>query len=916
MSADELKELLGMPEYIWVKEDLLPAYHVLSKMGSEKGNGYQFLPTSEENLLLNLKDDKARSDLMSDLIEFEQVFGDWVDREEVEEAEYRVANVYRHNNKNYHSGTDYKIRITVTGSLLNIGKEQLKMKKGEWSIKKIQDLLFFTYLLSNTNVKALGDTGFLSVVTKDEMWDEWVEGYARYKSSTKSLVQSLISCNKAFLSDVVLRTITSKLMREEFFYECMDSIPGRCKAAEHHFNSVSCSLRYRYAVPSEIWSEIRTKIESIDYASVIRPSLSKMEEGYGDILNETKFLEILKNEKVDANNRMKTDDYESFSDAIGRLNMDGVIRIAPTGDIILLVEERTINTRIDSLEKEIAAMISRWLNEVVVSEPPIIPSVPKQKASYLLSNFETKFREFTIGQLKNRYGENWWKQGVKGDIKDKCEKKQNRDINNRNKHVNIHNYMDFMDPYSLVEWKQNKDIFQPYFPKDLDRLRIKLSELYDIRNDIAHSKRKITEKDVHKIEIYVNDINGWIDMPSIKIEEQKPKASSESGTLPSVHPSPHSSTSDPLKIHIGDSTDETPIYSKSDGVGIEVLLGDGVFWEPGSLNNGNFIIIGGAGAGKTETIRCIVSELEKQEYPVLMVDFHGDMACENCNISTYEMREGSEYYFNPLELDPKFEEITPLRANSDFVDAMLINFPNLGIQQRDDLRDIIKKSYEEIGITTKKETWNRELKFKDIENEIKRSEDKTTRTLKAYLADVFDYELFSGYEKLSVGDILEGGVTHLNLKPLPESSRSLFADLFLRKLYYSVQSMGVIPTGDNVPDKEKFRLFVIVDEAKLLVSEKQGTKAVLNKYATELRKYGVGLILASQLIAHFTDEILANIAVKLCMKAESKKQAKENYKYFGVGETEILNLKQGEGVLIRGNYSEGVKIKIKPTWER
>ena len=327
------------------------------------------------------------------------------------------------------------------------------------------------------------------------------------------------------MSDVVLETITQELIRTEFFYECMDSILGRCKAAEHHFNSTSCSLHYRYAVPSEIWGEIRTTIESIDYAAVIKPSLSKMEEGYGDILNETKFLEILKNEKVDANNRMKTGDYERFSDAIERLNMDGVIKIAPTGDIILLVEEQTINTRINSMEEEIAAMISRWLNEVVVLEPPIIhpePDITKQKASDLLSDFETKFREFTIRQLKNRYGENWWKQGVKVDIKDKCEKRQNKDIDNKNKHVNIHNYMDFMDPYSLIEWKQNKDIFQPYFPKDLDRLRIKLSELYDIRNDIAHSKRKITEKDVHKIEMYVNDINGWINTPPIKIEEQKP----------------------------------------------------------------------------------------------------------------------------------------------------------------------------------------------------------------------------------------------------------------------------------------------------------------------------------------------------------------------------------------------------------
>lgn len=519
MSVDELKELLERPNYSWVKEDLLPAYHVLSKMKSEKGNGYQFIPTSEENLLLNLKDDIK----LSDLLEVEQVFVNWVDREEVEEAEYTTVKVHHHNDKKYHSKNDYKIKINVTGSLLNIGKEQLNMRKGEWSIENVQDLLFFKYLLSNTNVKKLGDTDFLSIVIKDAAgmrrgaeYEQHKRSIKNHKHSIKNLVRRLISCNKAFLSDVVLETITQELMREEFFYECMDSIPGRYKAAEHHFNVGSCILRYRYAVPSEIWSEIRTKIESIDYASVIKTSLSKIEEGYGDLRNEIKFLEILKNEKVDANNPMKTSDHESFSDVIEQLNMDEITRIAPTGDIILLADERTIDARIDSIEKEIVAMILRWLNEEAVI----------------------------------------------------------RDI-----------------------------------PKTTE-----------------------TEEDPHE----------------------------------------HGNN--------GTSTGKIVDPNSAPEGGIKVLLGDDVFWEPGLLNNGNFIIIGGAGAGKTETIRCIASELKKQEYPVLMIDFHGDMACEDCNMRTYEMREGSEYYFNPLELDPKFKEITPLRAKSDFVDAMVINFPNLGMQ--------------------------------------------------------------------------------------------------------------------------------------------------------------------------------------------------------------------------------------------
>jgi len=182
-----------------------------------------------------------------------------------------------------------------------------------------------------------------------------------------------------------------------------------------------------------------------------------------------------------------------------------------------------------------------------------------------------------------------------------------------------------------------------------------------------------------------------------------------------------------------------------------------------------------------------------------------------------------------------------------------------------------------------------------------------------YLRDIFDYESFSGTEKLSIAEILDEGVTHINLRALPESLKFLFADLFLRKLYYSLQALREIPAGD-IPDREKFRLFVIVDEAKLLVSEKQGIKAVLNKYATELRKFGVGLILASQLIDHFTDEILANISVKLCMKAENKKQAKNNSKFFGVGEEDLINLQQGEGILIIGG--EKMNIRIVPTWER
>ena len=350
--------------------------------------------------------------------------------------------------------------------------------------------------------------------------------------------------------------------------------------------------------------------------------------------------------------------------------------------------------------------------------------------------------------------------------------------------------------------------------------------------------------------------------------------------------------------------------------GLDIFLGHAqgghrVNWSPGRLNNGHMIILGGSGAGKTETIRCIAAELAAQAMPVVLIDFHGDMAASTGNIRSYKIREGGEYYFNPLELDPAIDEITPLRATSDFVDAISINFPTLGIQQRRKIKNIIKDCYRMSGITGNTGTWTRVLDFDDIESEIMSCEDEA---IPAYLEDIFDYKLFSGEEKISLPTILSGGITHINLNALPENLRYLFADLFLRRIYYTLQATGEIPRGAG-DEREKFRLFVIVDEAKLLVSQKSSSKtaikAVLNKYATEMRKFGVSLILASQLIAHFNEEILANIAVKFCMRAENKKQAQENAKFFEVSEKDLLNFQPGEGILIIG--SEKMNVRIVPT---
>lgn len=554
---------------------------------------------------------------------------------------------------------------------------------------------------------------------------------------------------------------------------------------------------------------------------------------------------------------------------------------------------------------------NKKISEMVINEKPelyneimklIGTEDGKQKASKLLSNFEIEFREFTLGQLKNRYGENWWKQGVNGDIKDKCEKKQNKDIDNKNKQVNIHNYMDFMDPYSLIEWKQNKDIFQPYFPKDLAKLKTKLSELYDIRNAIAHDKWKITGKDVHKVEIYVDDINGWIDTPSMKIEGQKPKASSESGTLPSAHLPLPSSTSDSLKIHIGDSTDETPIYWEPDGV-------DG---KP-RLVSGNILITGGAGSGKTEALKSILFELNKQGYICLALGFHPDLKIEG--FKSLNITAKSDIGVNPLDFDSLDEDGGGLPTQIyNVVERLKESYPTIGDIQEASLIEILEEAYAKRGITAEKETWEKLCpNFEDVKNildeRISETGDKELLRLKNKLSKIFKFNIFSKPNTIGVKDLFNES-TVIDLSKLPDDFRFLVADTILRKIYRNLVLRD--PIGFDTKGKERFRIFIAIDEAKIIVpTKKDNPKAIINIFGTEARKFGVGFIVSSQLTAHFGDDVLGNMATKMALKQLKYIIARDNAKELSIDPDVLMDIKNpGEG-FIRFSNEETKKVFIK-----
>lgn len=593
-------------------------------------------------------------------------------------------------------------------------------------------------------------------------------------------------------------------------------------------------------------------------------------------------------------------------DNINKMSDDWIIVDEKMFEMVINGKPPELYNEIVEELKKIGFPIGGQVEGIETSEggykPPTGHEKNKQNALNLISNFEMKFREFIIEQLKIRYGEKWWKQGITEDIKKKCQDRLKRDIEDKIEYSELHNYMDFMDLYSLIDWKQNREIFKPRFPKNIGLLHSKLVELYQIRNASAHPRRDITDDDISKIKIYIKDINQWINNTAKRIEEQKPKASIEPDALPSAYLPPPSSTSDSLKIHIGDSTDETPIY-----------------WEPNGadgkprLVSGNILITGGAGSGKTEALKSLLFELNKQGYICLALGFHPDLKIEGFN--TLNITAKSDIGVNPLDFDSLDEDGGGLPTQIyNVVERLKESYPTIGDIQEASLIEILEEAYAKRGITEEKETWGKPCpNFEDVrailEERISETGDKELLRLKNKLSKIFKFNIFSKPNTIGVKDLFSES-TVLDLSKLPDDFRFLVADTILRKIYRNLVLRD--PIGFDPNGKERFRIFIAIDEAKIIVpTRKDNPKAIINIFGTEARKFGVGFIVSSQLTAHFGDDVLGNMATKIALKPLKHTIAQDNAKELSINPNVLMDIKNpGEG-FIRFSNEETKKVFIK-----
>lgn len=185
-----------------------------------------------------------------------------------------------------------------------------------------------------------------------------------------------------------------------------------------------------------------------------------------------------------------------------------------------------------------------------------------------------------------------------------------------------------------------------------------------------------------------------------------------------------------------------------------------------------------------------------------------------------------------------------LRNHSDVAEKHALDYISAGDSEKlEKLKDKAIKSYTDFIHATKTgDEVNDLLRYTDI------------GTL-ASLVDRIDHLDKAGIFKDCPPEFAPGDGVHVyDIHSLGRDEQQMFVDVLLEDLWHEKKSQGPVHCPDT---------FIIIDEASIFVSD--DSDHIINILIREARKFGLGLIFASQAVNHFSEDVLANVGFKLIL---------------------------------------------------
>lgn len=306
-------------------------------------------------------------------------------------------------------------------------------------------------------------------------------------------------------------------------------------------------------------------------------------------------------------------------------------------------------------------------------------------------------------------------------------------------------------------------------------------------------------------------------------------------------------------------------------LGENIETGDDEFWNPfpeSGSTNPHALIVGESGVGKTETIRSIVTELAQKGINSIIFDYGQGFSLDYAPPEFLEYAQPIEIHasrdgvnINPLQLFP-FDINGPINVAQRVADTFQRVYSHIGVQQHAVLRQAVIDLLSKSGINAEETgSWNNDPPWFDgLQNQLafyaddpKHPQRRIASSVASHISTVFVFNTFrAGGENLSWANMFDasGRVYIIKLKGLEHSLERVVTELLLWNLIGFIESLG----------PGELRSFAVLDEAHKLAFD---TGSPVEKLLREGRKFGIGLILASQQPEDFSSVAFSNTATKL-----------------------------------------------------
>lgn len=362
-----------------------------------------------------------------------------------------------------------------------------------------------------------------------------------------------------------------------------------------------------------------------------------------------------------------------------------------------------------------------------------------------------------------------------------------------------------------------------------------------------------------------------------------------------------------------------------------------IMWYPNDTDkvfHTNTGIIGTMGTGKTQFTKSLITQLhreskynlERRDIGILIFDYKGDYNqdkvefIEATNAKVYNL-----YHlpYNPLAIvktaNPK--PMLPLHIGNTLKETLVKGF-GLGVVQANLLKDLIMEAYEGKGIVKNDpSTWDKTPPtLQDVYNRYIGREDVKQDSLYAAFSNLIEFEIFEpdATKTQPLFDLLDG-VTVIDLSSYDESVQNLVVAITLDLFYSQMQALGHSKIDRNIRQLNKL---ILVDEADNFLSKDFNA---LKKILKEGREFGVGTILSTQLLSHFSTSdndyanyiltwVVHNVAdlntkdVKYIFNTHTKQQEDELY-------NKIKSLEKHYSLVKMGDSDRALHVRDKAFWE-